>query len=292
MPFQGIGRRLKEIFQAREMNEEFYLDLEDTLIEGDLGASVAEEIVTALRERARKQRIRSQEEILAELSALIGAYIRTADPALEAGRLNLLLVLGVNGVGKTTTIAKMARYYREKRGVRRILFAAGDTFRAGAVEQLKLWGERLQIPVVAQDGGADPGAVLYDAIASARARDCELLMADTAGRLHNRETLMKELMKIDKVIRSRIGDGVYRRILVLDATTGQNAYQQAEVFHKAVGVDSIVLSKFDSTAKGGMAVPICRDLGLAFSFFGFGEKPDDLEPFEKTRYLRSLLGTE
>jgi fused signal recognition particle receptor len=292
MPFNGIGRRLKEIFQAREMNEEFFLNLEDTLIEGDLGVSVAEEIVTALRELARKRKIRSQDEILAELSALIGAYIRTANPALEAGRLNLLLVLGVNGVGKTTTIAKMARYYREKLGVKKILLAAGDTFRAGAIEQLKLWGERLDIPVVAQENGADPGAVLYDAIASARARGCELLIADTAGRLHNREALMKELMKIDKVIRSRIEDGIYRRILVLDATTGQNAYQQAEVFHKAVGVDSIVLSKFDSTAKGGMAVPICRDLGLSFSFFGLGEKPDDLEPFDREKYLRSLLGSE
>jgi len=277
------------MLQGREMNEQFFLDLEDMLIEGDLGVAVAAEIVAGLREQARKQRIRGQEDLLLELSALIGAYLRTADPALVPGKLNLLLVLGVNGVGKTTTIAKMARYYREKLGVQKILLAAGDTFRAGAIEQLKLWGERLAMPVVAQDDGADPGAVLYDAITSARTRGSELLIADTAGRLHNREALMKELMKIDKVIRSRIGDGIYRRILILDATTGQNAYQQAEVFHKAVGVDSIVLSKFDSTAKGGMAVPICRDLGLPFSFFGVGERLDDLEAFDKARFLKSLL---
>lgn len=289
MPLLGIGRRLREMLQGREMNEQFFLDLEDMLIEGDLGVAVAAEIVAGLREQARKQRIRGQEDLLLELSALIGAYLRTADPALVPGKLNLLLVLGVNGVGKTTTIAKMARYYREKLGVQKILLAAGDTFRAGAIEQLKLWGERLAMPVVAQDDGADPGAVLYDAITSARTRGSELLIADTAGRLHNREALMKELMKIDKVIRSRIGDGIYRRILILDATTGQNAYQQAEVFHKAVGVDSIVLSKFDSTAKGGMAVPICRDLGLPFSFFGVGERLDDLEAFDKARFLKSLL---
>jgi fused signal recognition particle receptor len=194
-------------------------------------------------------------------------------------------------VGKTTTIAKMAQHFRAHRGVSRILLVAGDTFRAAASEQLKLLGERLGLPVIAQDHGADPGAVIFDGIGSARARGDELLIADTAGRLHNKEALVKELAKIDKIVTSRIGDGTYQKILVLDATTGQNSLAQAEVFHKAVGVDSIVLSKCDSTAKGGMAASVCRELGIPISFLGRGEHLDDLEVFDPDQYLDYLFGT-
>jgi fused signal recognition particle receptor len=155
---------------------------------------------------------------------------------------------------------------------------------------LKLHGARLGLPVIAQEAGADPGAVVFDAISSAAARGSELVIADTAGRLHNKEALVKELMKIDKIARTRLAGGTYRRVLVLDATTGQNSLQQAEVFHKAVGIDSIVLAKFDSTAKGGMVVPICRELGIPFSFVGLGEKLEDLAVFDPETYLDSLFG--
>ena len=199
-------------------------------------------------------------------------------------------MLGVNGVGKTTTIAKMAQHFRTRRGVERILLVAGDTFRAAAIDQLKLLGERLGMPVVAQEQGADPGAVIFDGITSAAARGTELVIADTAGRLHNREALVKELAKIDKIVKARADGASYQKILVLDATTGQNSLAQAEVFHRAVGVDAIVLSKCDSTAKGGMVVPICRELGVPFAYIGLGEKLDDLEIFDPEQYLDSLFG--
>jgi fused signal recognition particle receptor len=192
-------------------------------------------------------------------------------------------------VGKTTTIAKLAAWYR-RRGAQ-VLLAAGDTFRAAAIDQLALWGERLQVPVVRQEPGADPGAVIFDAIASARARGADLVLADTAGRLHNKTQLMKELGKIDKIIRARLA-GPYRKVLVIDATTGQNAVRQAEAFQEAVGVDSVILAKYDSTAKGGAVVSLCRDLGLPVSFVGTGEKLEDLELFDGGRFLDVLVARE
>jgi fused signal recognition particle receptor len=224
------------------------------------------------------------------LKALLRAHIVFSDIVLVPDAMNVLVVLGVNGVGKTTTIAKLARHFRANRGVESILLVAGDTFRAAAIEQLKILGQRLGLPVVAQGPGADPGAVIFDGISSAAARGVRLVIADTAGRLHTRDGLVKELAKIDKIVRSRTGGSGYRKVLVLDATTGQNSLAQAEVFHKAVGIDSIVLTKVDSTAKGGMVVPICRELGIPISFVGDGEKLEDLQVFDPDLYLRSLVG--
>lgn len=287
---KGIGGRLRELFQAREFNEDFFHELEDAMIEADMGVRIASETVDTLQKIVREKGLRTRDDLLAALKSHVKSFLRAQDLHLAPGALNVLLVLGVNGVGKTTTIAKLAQHFRVHRGVTRILLAAGDTFRAAAIEQLKLLGEKLGLPVVAQDHGADPGAVIFDAITSATARGDELLIADTAGRLHNKDALVKELAKIDKIVRARIGDGSYQKILVLDATTGQNSLAQAEVFHKAVGIDSIVLSKCDSTAKGGMVVPICRDLGIPISFIGLGEKLDDLEAFDPDSYLDSLFG--
>jgi fused signal recognition particle receptor len=290
MPWKGIGSRLRELFQAREFNEDFFHELEDAMIEADMGVRTASETGDALRKIVKDKGLRTREDLIAAFKSHLKSFLRAHDLHLAPGTLNLFLVLGVNGVGKTTTIAKLAQHFRTHRGVTRILLAAGDTFRAAAIEQLKLLGEKLGLPVVAQDHGADPGAVIFDGIASATARGDELLIADTAGRLHNKEALVKELAKIDKIVRARIGEGSYQKILVLDATTGQNSLAQAEVFHKAVGIDSIVLSKCDSTAKGGMVVPICRDLGIPISFIGLGEKLDDLEVFDPDSYLDSLFG--
>jgi fused signal recognition particle receptor len=290
MRWGGIGKRLRELLSSREPDEGLFEELEDAMIEADMGVRTASEMVDTLRRRVREDGIRSRDEMVSVLKAELRSTLLVSEIPVPRGELTLLLVLGVNGVGKTTTIAKLAHHFRAVRGVDRILLAAGDTFRAGAIEQLKLHGARLGLPVIAQEAGADPGAVVFDAISSAAARGSELVIADTAGRLHNKEALVKELMKIDKIARTRLAGGTYRRVLVLDATTGQNSLQQAEVFHKAVGIDSIVLAKFDSTAKGGMVVPICRELGIPFSFVGLGEKLEDLAVFDPETYLDSLFG--
>jgi fused signal recognition particle receptor len=282
----GIGRRLRELFQPRGFDEGFFDELEDVLIEADMGVRIASETVGELKSAAREKRLASKEELLSALRDRLRACIVARDIPLLEDSLNVLLVLGVNGVGKTTTIAKLAHYYRTRRGIEKIMLVAGDTFRAAAIDQLRLLGNRLDMPVIAQEQGADPGAVVFDGIASAAAKGYSLVIADTAGRLHNRDALVKELSKIDKIVRARVADGGYRKVLV---TTGQNSLAQAEVFHRAVGIDSIVLAKFDSTAKGGMVVPICRGLGIPFSFVGLGEKLDELEAFDVEAYLDSLL---
>jgi len=290
MAWKGIGRRLRELFQGREFGPELYEELEDAMIEADMGVRTAAEACQALRETARSRGIRTRVELLAELKGMLRAQVKAREIELVHGTLNVLLVLGVNGVGKTTTIAKLAAYLKRTRGKGGIVLAAGDTFRAAAIEQLQLWGGRLDLPVIAQQQGADPGAVVFDAISSASAKGAEVLIADTAGRLHNKDALVKELAKIDKIVQTRVNGGAYQKVLVLDATTGQNSLAQAEVFHSAVGISSIILTKLDSTAKGGMVIPICRDLGIPFSYVGSGEKLDDLQPFDPDEYLDSLLG--
>jgi len=291
MPWARIGRRLRELFQSRDFGDDFFDELEDAMIEADMGVRTASEASAALKAEVKSGGLRSREALLALLKKRLRSTMVAREISLVPGTLNVLLVLGVNGVGKTTTIAKLAHHFRTSRGVPDIVLAAGDTFRAAAIEQLQVLGARLGLPVVAQEPGADPGAVIYDAIASAAARGSSLVIADTAGRLHNRDALVKELAKIDKIVKARVPGDAYQRVLVLDATTGQNSLAQAEVFHAAVGVSSIVLTKCDSTAKGGMIVPISRDLGIPFSYLGLGEKPEDFAPFDPDDYLDSLFGT-
>ncbi len=286
---KSLGDKLKDLFRGGGAGE-FFENLEDVLIEGDVGAASAAAVVDALREESRKNGARTRDTLLPLLKARLGEMVKFAPLEVDPERLNVFLVLGVNGVGKTTTIAKLADYYRREKGINGIVLAAGDTFRAGAVEQLALHGSRLGLRVVGQESGADPGAVIFDAVESAAARGDRLVLADTAGRLHNKTNLVRELQKIDKVVRGRIGGGVYRKVLVLDAVTGQNGMRQAEIFHEAVGVDSIVLAKFDGTAKGGVVVAISRELGIPISFLGVGEKPGDLVPGGRDVYIGNLLG--
>ena len=283
----GLAARLRELFRLPVRDEEFFDSLSDILIEADLGPAVTEELLEQLKTVLRREGLRDRDAFLSALKDLLAGYLRAEPLAPASGVLSLFLVLGVNGVGKTTTIAKLAGRYRSEG--RKVLLAAADTFRAAAIEQLALWGQRLGLPVIRQEQGADPGAVIFDAITSARSRGADLVLADTAGRLHNKAHLMKELAKIDKIIRSRVEPQGYRKVLVIDATTGQNALRQAEVFQEAVGVDSVILAKYDSTAKGGMVVSICRDLKLPVSFVGTGEKLGDLEAFDRARFLDSLL---
>jgi len=283
------ARRLRELFGRRRVDEDFYEQLEEILLEGDLGPSLSEEVVGELRACGRGTRAEDLEELSGRLKPILSAHLRAQPLLPRRGSLNLFLVLGVNGVGKTTTIAKMADYYRRTQGLRNMLLAAADTFRAAAIDQLALWGERLGLPVIRQEPGADPGAVIYDAISSGLARGAELILADTAGRMHTKAHLVKELAKIDKIIRARLEGPVYRKILVIDTTTGQNALRQAEVFQEAIGVDSVILAKYDSTAKGGVALAISKLLGLPFSFLGTGEKLGDLAGFDTDRFLDTLL---
>jgi len=284
----GLGGRLRALFRRPGRSEEFFEELEDTLIEGDIGPAAAQEIIAVLRSGAGRG---GEAELMGQLRALLAGYLKVETPVLQGAKPNVFLVLGVNGVGKTTTIAKLAHYYRATASGG-VLLAAGDTFRAAAIDQLVIWGERLGVPVVRQQPGADPAAVLFDAIASGRARGHELILADTAGRLHNKAHLVGELAKIDRVVRSRVEGGAYRKLLVIDATTGQNALRQAEVFHEAVGVDSVILAKYDSTGRGGIVIPICKELSLPFSFVGTGEKIGDLAAFETEAFLDNLLAHE
>ncbi|MBI9106047.1 MAG: signal recognition particle-docking protein FtsY [Spirochaetales bacterium] len=284
----GLGERLKKLFKASGGGKDFYDDFEDILIEGDIGVSAAMEISEKLKIKFGGKGPSDRDAVSNELKSILDEMILTADPGVNPDEMTIIMVLGVNGVGKTTTIAKMADYYRKKYGLEPIL-SAGDTFRAAAIDQLKLHGERLDLKVVHQQPGSDPGAVIFDSIESAKAHGSKMIIADTAGRMHNKANLVKELQKIDKIINSRAADAVYRKILVIDATTGQNGFRQAEMFNEAVGIDQIVLTKYDSSAKGGIAVSISSKLGLPFSFIGTGEKYSDFSEFSKDGFIENML---
>ena len=287
--FNKFREKLKSIFSSRKIDEAFFDELEDTLIEGDLGARLTDEVIETLRREARAERITTIEELQQLMKKLLEPYVKTAPVDLAPGGLNVFLVLGVNGVGKTTSIAKLGAWYRD-RG-KRVLFAAADTFRAAAVDQLDIHAERLGMRIVKQSTGSDPGAVVYDALSSAIAHNDDLVLADTAGRMHNKENLMKELQKIDKIIDKRgIPAERYRKLLVIDATTGQNGLSQAMLFNSAVRLDGVILTKYDSAAKGGALVQIGQQLGLPILFVGTGEKYTDIHPFNKDEFLDALVG--
>lgn len=290
MQKKGLFQRLRELLMGGG-NEETFENIEDLLIEADLGYKTATALTDELRKAAQSGRWTTRDQLLGGLKDQLRPLLRSVELPYNPDGLNLYLFLGVNGVGKTTSLAKLAAWLGKK-GRGPVVLAAGDTFRAAAAEQLQLHGQRQNLRVVAQKHGADPGAVLFDALESARAQGDRVVLADTAGRLHNKANLVKELQKIDKIARDKVAGGVYQKILVLDATTGQNAFQQAQVFHEAVGVDAVVLSKYDSSGKGGIAVAISRELGLPFAFFGTGEGPQDFQEFTVDAFLARLLGEE
>jgi len=285
-----LGVRLKEIFRNNKIDETTFEELEDALIEADIGAMTTMEIVDQLRIQAKENKIGDFAELKEMLSDIIMDYLLTEKVAAEKNGFTVFLVLGVNGVGKTTTIAKLGKYFSDELGKERVYFSAADTFRAAAIDQLQLHGERLGIPVIAQEPGADPGAVVWDTLESARVRNASVVIADTAGRMHNKAHLVKELQKIDKIVKNRAPEAVYKRVLIIDATTGQNGFRQAELFNEAVPVDYAVLTKYDSSSKGGIAVSISKRLGIPFAFLGVGEKYEDLHPFSKEEYVKILLG--
>jgi fused signal recognition particle receptor len=286
---KSLGDKIRALFSSSGWTDEIFEELEDLLVEGDLGALEAMRVSEELQKRVKKERPQDREALIRVLKTILFTDLKVLDLQANPQVLNVFLILGVNGVGKTTTLAKMARYYRDFPGITPVL-SAGDTFRAAAVEQLQTHGERLGVRVVSQNTGADPGAVIYDTLESARARGENLVLADTAGRMHNKSNLIRELQKIDKIVSSRAGEANYKKLLVVDATTGQNGYTQAETFHEAVGVDGVILTKYDSTAKGGIAMKISRDLGLPFCFLGTGESYDKFHKFDADLYLDTLLG--
>ena len=292
MKKKGLGARLKALFAGGLRSEESFEELEDLLIESDIGVKATMAISDRIRERSKLERVSSQDELTELLRDELIGMVKARPLALESGRLNVVLLLGVNGVGKTTTLAKLATYFRSMGQADGIVMAAGDTFRAAAVEQLTIHAERLGVRIVSQGTGADPGAVIYDAIDSARIRGEQLVLADTAGRMHTKANLVAELSKIDRIVAGRAPDAAYHRLLVIDATTGQNGLQQAETFSAAVELSGIVLAKYDSTAKGGILVPIARDLGIPATFIGTGEGYDDLREFNPDTYVRELLGIQ
>jgi fused signal recognition particle receptor len=286
----SFADRLKGLFRAGSANEELFEELADLLVEGDLGASLAISVASELKASCKTKRISDGEAIRVELKSILKCYGKETRIQPEAGRLSIFLVLGVNGVGKTTTCAKLADYYRREGLASGIILAAGDTFRAAAIDQLRIHGQKLGIRVVAQNPGSDPGAVLWDAVDAACADKADLVLADTAGRMHTRSDLVRELGKIDRIVASRAEGADYKRLLVLDSTTGQNGLKQAEIFSEAVKIDALVLTKHDSSAKGGMAIRLAKELGLPTAFVGTGEGYADLSSFVLDTFLDSFLG--
>ncbi len=287
---KSLGNLLKSIFKTRTIDESAFEDIEDALIEGDVGAAAAVAIVDELRAVAKKEKIVDFETLKEALYKILDSRIREYDFKLNDG-VNLFLFLGVNGVGKTTSIAKLGKYIQDHTD-KKVVFAAGDTFRAAAIEQIALHGERLGIRVVNQQNGSDPGAVIFDAIDSVKAKGEDVILADTAGRMHNKSNLIKELQKIDKIILNKLPKENYKKFIVIDATTGQNGLSQVEIFNEALALDGIILSKYDSAAKGGILLSISGKLGIPVAFVGTGEKYGDFAPFDKKSYLEGLLATD
>lgn len=287
---QSFGDKFKSLFTKKSsINDEFYEDLTDLLVEGDIGAKTAYEIVDQLEEICSQKKINDQAQIMQELKTLLLQEVKSIDLLPQEDKQNVWMVLGVNGVGKTTSVAKLAKWFSNK-GIENLVLASADTFRAAAIEQLDMHGQKLGIRVVSHQHGSDPSAVVYDAADAVKAKGPGLVIADTAGRLHNKENLVKELQKIDRTCALKADEGCYKKIIVIDATTGQNALRQAEVFNEAVGVDAVIMTKYDSTAKGGVAVSIGRELKIPVAFVCTGEKYDDISKFDAESYINDFLG--
>jgi fused signal recognition particle receptor len=287
----GLLNRIGRLFGRREPVDGASLEtLETALLLADTGVQTTENLIEAVKRRAGRDGVALVDILRDEMVKVLEPVAKPLE--VPPGRTNpfVLLVVGVNGVGKTTTIAKIGRHLKG-RGLK-VMFAAGDTFRAAAVEQLKTWGERLDIPVIAQGTGADPASVVFDAHAAAAARGMAVLIADTAGRLHTQTNLMAELAKITRVLGKQDTTAPHETLLVLDATMGQNALQQAQTFHSAVKLDSVVMTKLDGTAKGGIVFAIAQSLGLPLRFIGVGEQFDDLQVFDAGAFVDALLGIE
>lgn len=271
-----------------KIDEEVYEELEEILIQADVGVQTAEELMERLRRTVRERRVTDAEQIKPLLQEIVSQILDRGEAEVKrGGPPTVIMVVGVNGVGKTTTIGKLACWFK-KRG-HKVILAAGDTFRAAAIEQLEIWGQRAGVDVIKHQEGADPAAVAYDALQAARARKADVLIVDTAGRLHTKSNLMDELKKVGRVLARELPGAPHEVLLVLDATTGQNAINQAKIFGEAAGVTGIVLTKLDGTAKGGVVIGIRQVLDIPVKFIGIGEGMEDLRPFDAGEYVRALF---
>lgn len=286
---KGFVDKIGNLFSGHnKIDDKLFEELEEILIQADVGIDTTLELVENLKHRAEEDNISSPEILYREFQEKIFALLQHKETGIHLNEgLNIITVVGVNGSGKTTTIAKIAGRFKE-RG-KKVMLAAGDTFRAGAIDQLKTWAERLNVNFISQEEGSDAAAVAYDAIHSARARDIDLLIVDTAGRLHTQKNLMKELKKVKRIIDQEGGRNNNQVLLVLDATTGQNALSQAKLFNEAVNVDGIALTKLDGTARGGIVIAIKNELGIPIKLIGVGEEAADLQNFEAEKFVKALF---
>ncbi|MCX7568462.1 signal recognition particle-docking protein FtsY [Tumebacillus sp. DT12] len=284
-----MGKVESLISFGRKIDEEFYEELEEALIMADVGVNTVMGIMDDLRSAAKKQKLTEAEELKPVLKQILVELMGEDKAELSTNRdgLTVILFVGVNGVGKTTTIGKLANQFKAEG--KKVILAAGDTFRAGAIEQLEVWGQRAGVDVIKQGAGSDPAAVIFDGIQAAKARKADVLLCDTAGRLQNKANLMDELNKIYRVIRREMPEAPHETLLVLDATTGQNALSQAKLFGEATGVTGLVLTKLDGTAKGGIVIAIRKELEVPVKMVGLGEKIDDLQPFDPKDFVDALF---
>ena len=288
----GIFSKLKQAWFGdvnwEKLDDDFFDGLEESLILADVGVGVATESVNSLRNAVFSYDMKDPEQVKAELRKILLQKMSVGSAALDTSKSpTVILVIGVNGVGKTTSIGKLAK--RLKAEGKKVLLCAGDTFRAAAADQLEIWAKRAEAPIVRQHEGADPGAVLFDALQAAKARNIDVVLCDTAGRLHNKQNLMNELAKLRKIIDRELPDAGRETLLVLDATTGQNGLIQARSFKETAGLTGIVLTKLDGTAKGGIVIAIARELGVPVKFVGVGEGVDDLKPFDPEEFVNDLF---
>ena len=288
----GVFAMLREAFRVSvsfdKLDDEFYDGLEEALILADIGAEAAVDTVAQLRKRVSERLLTRAEEVKDALRDILRSKLEVGDSALVLeGKPAVVLVIGVNGVGKTTSIGKLAKQLKSQG--KKVLLCAGDTFRAAAADQLEIWSQRAGVDIVRQNEGADPGAVLFDALQAAKARGADVVLCDTAGRLHNKQNLMNELAKLRKIIDRECPDSSCETLLVLDATTGQNGLIQARTFKETAGLTGIILTKLDGTAKGGIVVAIAQELNVPVKFVGVGEGIDDLKPFDAKEFVQDMI---
>lgn len=283
----SIGKKLSMIFGNGELNDEFFEELEYVLISADMGTSTSSEIIEEVKDKCKKSKIKTQDEFKQVLKQTIYEILTKAEQP-EINYPTAIMMIGVNGVGKTTTIGKLASFFKNN-NKKNVMLAAGDTFRAAATEQLTEWANRSKVKIVKQGEGADSASVVFDAVSSAKNKNVDVLLIDTAGRLHNKVNLMEELKKISRVVEREWVDCDYRKYIVVDATTGQNAMSQVQMFNEAIGIDGIILTKLDGTSKGGIIVPIVNELQVPVCYVGVGEGVDDLIPFDAKEYVDSLF---
>ncbi len=285
----AFADKINAVFSAfTKVDEDLFEELEEALITADVGYETSMEIIDTLRDRVKKTRTEEPEAVRALLGDVISEMLLENKTAfLEDGKPAVLLIIGVNGVGKTTSIGKLTAYF--KSCGKKVMLAAADTFRAAAIDQLDIWAQRNDCEIIKHEEGADPGAVVFDALRRAKAKGTDILICDTAGRLHNKKNLMDELGKISRIIDREAPEYTKQVLLVLDATTGQNAISQAKLFSESAGIDGIILTKLDGTAKGGVVIGICREQNIPVRFIGVGEGIDDLQPFSETDFAKALM---